>query len=230
MLMEIKYLGNMNKIVVIGDSHSTLYSDIKERNRGIWENPKLYNIFDIRWIGPVTFWRLCRDKNTFINLEKDVFHKNPNGDIITTKCIEKQNVLLVLGEIDVRCNILKFGYDNFKTTINKMINDIEEYIKSYDNKFNFHIQSIVPTIYKLNFGNKKPLFPFVGDDKERKEVTIYFNKKLKELSKKNNIGYFDIFQIYADNNNMMTLEKSDHIVHAMKNKELEIYIEKYFKL
>ena len=44
----------------------------------------------------------------------------------------------------------------------------------------------------------------------------------------NNIGYFDIFDLYADEHDMMSLEKSDHIVHAMKTPELEIRIQEYF--
>jgi hypothetical protein len=219
----------MKKIAVIGDSHSSLYSDVKSRNRGVWEDENLNNIFDVKWIGPVTMWRLCRDQEKFVDLDSDIKH-NQTGIEITTKCEEGQDVLLVFGEIDVRCNILKFGYENYKKTVDDMCDKLEIFIKKYYDRFNIHIQSIVPTIYRKNFGDKKPLFPFVGNDDERKEVTIYFNKKLKELCNKLNIGYFDIFDIYSDENSMMTPEKSDYIVHAMKSKDLESYIKKYFKI
>ena len=119
-------------------------------------------------------------------------------------------------------------YDKHKETVDNMIELIKKFVTGYDNRFKFHFQSIVPTIYKTNFGNKKPLFPFVGNDEERRDVTLYFNDKLKELAEEVGAGYFDIFDIYADDNNMMILEKSDAIVHAMKVPELEERIKEYF--
>lgn len=216
----------MKKIIVIGDSHSTLYDKNPNRNRGVWENRDLDNIFDVRWIGPVTFWRLCRDQDKFIDFNSDIKYTAHPDCPMTTKAEKGSEILIVLGEIDVRCNILKF--QPYKKTVDEMIIKIKKFITKYNSDFNFHIQSIVPTIYKKNFGDKKPLFPFVGNDKERKDVTLYFNDKLKEMCKKINIGYFDIFDIYADDNNMMIFEKSDAIVHAMKTPELEDRIEKYF--
>lgn len=216
----------MEKIVVIGDSHASLYSHIGTRGRGVWSDDTL-NMFDVKWIGPVTYWRLCRDQKKFIDFDKDIIY-SPSSCRMTTKCEEGQNILFVLGEIDVRCNILKQG-DDYRKTIDDMIVNIKEFVTSYGNKFKFHFQSILPTIYRVNFGDKVPLFPFVGNDNERRDVTIYFNEKLRKLCEEIDAGYFDIFDIYADENNMMILEKSDKIVHAMKTQELEEYIKEYFK-
>ncbi len=41
----------MNKIVVIGDSHSQLFDNNIILKRGSWVNNEL-NIFDVRWLGP----------------------------------------------------------------------------------------------------------------------------------------------------------------------------------
>lgn len=217
----------MNKIAIIGDSHASLYSNVPARNRGVWEDSSLAQLFDVKWLGPFTFWRLCREQKNFVDLDKPLRY-SAGGVSVTTKCSPEQEILLVFGEIDVRCHILKFGYDKLEDTIDNMISKIKEYVKLYDGRFNFHFQSIVPTIYKVNFGDKVPLFPFVGSDEERRDVTIIFNEKLKELSKELGAGYFDIFDIYADENNMMVLEKSDHIVHAIKTLELEQRIKEYF--
>ena len=220
----------MNKIVVIGDSHASLYSDIESRNRGVWKDNSLLNLFDVKWIGPVTMWRLCRDQEKFVDLDSSIQYMPSVGCNMTTKCEEGQDVMLVFGEIDVRCNILKFGYENYKSTVDEMCQKLEVFIKKYYDRFNIHIQSIVLTIYKENFGDKKPLFPFVGNDNERKEVTYYFNEKLKNLCNNLDVGYFDIFDIYADDKGMMTLEKSDAIVHAMKTEGLEEKIKNYFNI
>ena len=218
----------MKSVIVIGDSHSTLYDKNSARNRGVWEDGSLNNLFDVRWIGPVTFWRLCRDQRDFIDFDKNIEYTALPECKMTTKVDEGSDIMIVLGEIDVRCNILKLGFGKYKDVVDDMIDKIELFISSYGGKFNFHIQSIVPAIYRANFSPKKPLFPFVGNDKERKDVTLYFNEKLKELSEKIGIGYFDIFDIYSDKDNMMILEKSDSIVHAMKTKELEERIKEYF--
>jgi len=218
----------MKKVVVIGDSHATLYSNNPERNRGQWIDPSLENLFDTRWIGPVTFWRLCRDQEKFIDFDSDIRY-NQCGINMTTRVEGDHQILIVLGEIDVRCNILKFGYENYRETVDEMCLSIKKFLEMYSNRFSIHLQSIVPTIYRENFPPTKPLFPFVGNDSERRDVTIYFNRKLKEMSEELSIGYFNIFDLYADNDDMMILEKSDHIVHAMKTPELEQYIREYWR-
>tara|TARA_R110002110_G_scaffold42939_4_gene134112 strand:- start:626 stop:1312 length:687 start_codon:yes stop_codon:yes gene_type:complete len=225
--MVIMSDGNTKKIVVMGDSHTTLYSNVKERNRGQWRDSSLEKLFDIRWIGPVTYWKLCRDQKNFIDFDADISY-SMCGIHMTTRVPCGHEIMIVLGEIDVRCHILKFGYENYKDTVDNMCLHIKEFLEKYGKKFVFHLQSIVPPIYRENFPPTKPLFPFVGDDSQRRDVTLYFNNKLKELSNELNIGYFNIFDLYADKNNMMILEKSDHIVHAMKTPELEKYIKEYF--
>lgn len=210
-------------ITVIGDSHASLYSDIASRNRGVWKDDSLNNIFDVRWLGPYLLWRLCRDQKDFIDLDKEIRHNE--GWPVTTKCKEGQDVMFVFGEIDIRCHILKYDATQ---KIDEMVELLEKFLLNYNERFKLHFQSIVPTIYQKNFGNKVPLFPFVGNEEERKDATLYANKKIKSMCERNNVGYFDIFDIYADGNGMMILEKSDHIVHAMKNLELESKIKEYF--
>lgn len=219
----------MKSIVAIGDSHASLYSNLPERHRGVWNDSYLGDIFEPKWLGPYTFWRLCREQKSFIDFDQSKEYE-VCGVKFNTKAEPGQEILIIFGEIDVRCHILKFGYSKYKETVDNMVALIEKYIESYNGKFKFHIQSIVPPIYRANFRDKVPLVPFVGSDEERRDVTLYFNEKLKELCIKSNIGYFDIFDIYADNCNMMILEKSDAIVHAIKTPGLEERIKEYFKL
>ncbi len=214
----------MNKIVVIGDSHASLYSHIATRNRGVWQDKSLENLFDVRWLGPYTLWRLCRDQEKFINFNEHVRHNE--GWPVTTKCNAQQHIMLVFGEIDMRCHVVNFK--PVENKIDQMVELLGIFMKKFNSNFKLHFQSIVPTIYLENFGNKKPLFPFVGNDEERRHATLYANKKIKQMCQDNNIGYFDIFDLYADEHDMMSLEKSDQIVHAMKTPELEIRIQEYF--
>ena len=219
----------MDKVVVIGDSHTSLFDNNSERNRGVWSD-SLVDIFDCRWIGPVTYWRLCRDQRKFIDFDYDIRYNPMAGIQISTKIKPGQDVIINLGEIDVRCNILKQGFDNYKTVVDNMCDKIKTFITSYENKYKIHLMSISPTIYRTNFPPRTPLFPFVGTDDERKNVTLYFNDKLRYISNELDIGYFDIYDIYCDDNGMMDINKSDKIVHGMKNLDLEKYIKEYFKL
>lgn len=211
-------------ITVIGDSHSTLYSNVPERNRGQWIDPSLSFLFDTRWLGPYTLWRLCREQQKFVDLKSKIYY-NSTGITTHTQC-DTKNVLLVFGEIDMRCHICKFFPVEEK--IDEMVSLLCNFMLKYNKEFNLHFQSIVPTIYRENFGDKKPLFPFVGNDTERRDATLYMNEKIKAMCETNGFGYFDIFDLYADENNMMDFDKSDGIVHAMKTPELETRIKEYF--
>lgn len=210
-------------ITVIGDSHATLYSNVPERNRGVWDDTSLQDLFDIRWLGPYTLWRLCREQEKFIDLNSKIYY-NSTGITAHTQAVTT-DVMLVLGEIDMRCHIMKF--DPIQKA-DEMTDLLCKFMTKFKPQFNLHFQSIVPTIYRENFGDKKPLFPFVGNDEERRDATLYMNKKIKEMCEANGFGYFDIFDLYADENDMMDFDKSDGIVHAMKLPELETRIREYF--
>jgi hypothetical protein len=56
------------------------------------------------------------------------------------------------------------------------------------------------------------------------------NRGLKMISDSHNIGYFDIYSLYSDENGFIKPYLSDNIVHAIKTQELENYIKKYFKI
>ena len=205
----------MDRIIVIGDSHSQLFDNNKSLGRGTWENENL-DVFDVRWLGPVTYWRLCRDQNNFINL----------NDF----CQPGQNVMISLGEIDIRSNILKYNQDSPIENIDYMIDKINNFIINSKNNINLHLISIIPPIKSSNCISINSDFPFIGTDDERRKLTEYFNKCLKKIAKKNSIGYFDIHKVYSDNKGFLDIESSDKIVHGIKTKKLETEIKKYFNL
>lgn len=220
----------MNKVVVIGDSHSQLFDNVPNFKRGTWKDNSLSNVFEIKWIGPVTYWRLCRDQESFIDFSKDINYTPYPGMGITTKNNLGGEIMLSLGEIDIRCQIIKHGGDNYKSIIDDMSLKIEEFITKFNSDYKIHLISVLPPINKDKCTSPNDKFPFIGTDKQRSDVTICFNEKLLYISKKYDLGYFDLHSIYRDKDNMLDFEKSDKIVHAIKTDELEAYIKQYFSL
>lgn len=215
----------MDKIVTIGDSHCQLFANEDRFKRGLWTDTNLENCFDVRWLGPVTFWRLCRDQKNFIDFDVDIRHYPYANMEVTTKLNDGQNIILCFGEIDIRYHILNHG-ENFRETIDSMINDFSSYLASYNNRFKIHICSILPPMTKFEHEE----IPFVGTDEERRDMTLYFNEKLKEVSEILNLGFFDLSPIYTNEKNMLEISKSDNIVHAIKTLELEEKIKQYFNI
>jgi len=215
------------KIVVIGDSHSSLFdNNHNERKRGVWEDQSLAELFDVRWLGPLTLWRLCRDKENCIDFSKDLNYDPTGNMIVSTKLEPGQDVILVFGEIDIRCHIYNHG--NYHQVVDNMISELRTFLSVYKNDYKIHLSSIIPPMPSEKCTSPDSHFPFVGSNNYRRDVTLYFNSKLKELSQNNGMGYFDIHKMYSDENNMLEFEKSDKIVHGIKIKELEDYIKEYF--
>lgn len=210
----------MNKITVIGDSHCQLFNDSQHHNRGVWNDNRLNNIFETIWLGPITMHRVCRDG---LNVLFNSLNLNNN-----------QQYVLSIGEIDIRCHILKQA-----DIQNKMVDEIiDDLINNFMNKllefnykdYNIHILSVIPPIQKdlaIEVNNE---FPFIGTDGQRKIYTLILNQKLFELCMYLKIGYFDQHELYVDSNGYLDINKSDKIVHAIKTIELEEYIKKYFNI
>ena len=219
----------MNKIVIIGDSHADLFSDDDIiTKRGKWVNRDYVNLFDVRWLGPLTYWRICRDKEVAMDFHNGVSY-NPTGQkSVSTKIEIGSDVMIVFGEIDIRCHIKNHGGDDYKSLIDDMSSTINGIVESYKDSYNLHLCSITPPMCEDKCISTNINLPFVGDDEYRSEVTLYFNSKLKEICVTNNIGYFDTHTQFSDENNMIDFGKSDKIVHAIKTKELEDYIKEYF--
>lgn len=215
------------KKIVIGDSHSQLFSNDPKFKRGMWSDGSLENEFDVRWMGPVTYWRLCRDQREFIDFTKDLRYDPFPGMEISTFAKSESEILITLGEIDIRSNIMNHNSGDYIKTIDMMSNRIHDYISSYKGGFKINICSIPPPIKELDCNSVNTEFPFVGTDEQRKNATIYFNNHLKKICDSTNSRYFDIYSIY-EKNGMLDPKKSDGIVHCIKTLELENKIKNHF--
>ena len=210
----------MLRIKVIGESHSQLFDNIPQYKRGLWNSQVLLDKFDVKYIGPLTLYRICRDGFNSIEEIKNI----KNGD----------TCMLSFGEIDIRCHIIKQSQIQgikVEDIIDEMCEMLKKRFLDFNyNLYNFHVLSVLPPIEKYKCIGPNPEFPFIGTDKERSDATIYLNMKLEKICKQLNVGYFNQYDLYVDVNGFLDYEKSDYIVHAIKTLDLENYTIKYFSL
>ena len=140
-------------------------------------------------------------------------------DIRNFNITDGDTIIFCLGEIDCRCHINKHITET--TTYQDIINNIvDNYFEAIAlNVFisqiklkNVCVYNVVPPIEKYNtLGN--PEYPYLGTDEERKQYTLYFNKKLKEKCIEKEYIFFDVYNNYIDENGFLRKDLSDGIVH-----------------
>jgi hypothetical protein len=128
-------------------------------------------------------------------------------------------IVFCLGEIDCRCHIHKHITEttSYQHIINNIIDNyfeaIELNIIISQIKFkNVCVYNVVPPIQRYNT-EENPEYPFLGTDEERKEYTLYFNKKLKEKCIEKKYIFFDVYNNYIDEKGFLRKDLSDDIVH-----------------
>lgn len=217
----------MEKIVLLGDSHCDLFNEDPTRKRGTWLDKNLSDKFDCRWLGPITLWRVCRDKRNAVDFENPIYYYPNIGCDTNTKLIPGQTVILFFGEIDVRCHL--YNFQPIEKTIESMCKNLKEWLFNFIDKYDIHISSIMPTMALEKCTSSVSSLTFLGDNQFRSNATLYFNNTIKKICQELHIGYFDIYNLYADENNLLNFNKSDGIVHGIKTIDLENYIKTYFK-
>lgn len=173
-------------------------------------------------IGPVLCYSFGKEKLSRCDISK---FNVKDGDTI----------ILCFGEIDCRCHIHKHITSN-NTYQNIIDNIIYNYIEAIKVNIinsglklkNICIYNVVPPIQKHNT-QENPLFPYLGNDEERKSYVLYFNKVLKQKCIENNFVFFDIYDYYTDINGFLNKELSDGNVHIKNNFYLNDFINKKLK-
>ena len=61
-------------------------------------------------------------------------------------------------------------------------------------------------------------------------MTAYFNTGLRKIANDSGVGYFDLYNLYCDQEGMLRVDASDKIIHAIKIPQLETYIKIYFNI
>jgi len=167
-------------IFAIGDSHSIFF-----------HNSEIIKEHWVSFAGlPLTWYQL-------INRGLDLYNvgtKLGNGH-------EKYNiksgdfVLFCYGWNDIQKNIYRYAKDNYKSEIEHLINKYGELLKNYKNKYN-----ITPIIQNIMPNPLKESKSINGDADVRNMYIKYANQYLFKYCKDNNILFFNVYDLVADEN------------------------------
>ena len=180
-------------IFAIGDGHSIFYHNsnkIKEH----W----------VGWAGLPVTW------NQLINRGLDIYNvgtKLGNGH-------EKYNiksgdfVLFCYGWSDIQKKIYKYAKDNYKSEIERLINAYGELLKNYKNKYN--IIPIIQNIMPNPLVESKNIF---GPANLRNKYIKYANQYLSKYCKDNNMLFFNVYDLVADENGYFKKKYTKDNIH-----------------
>ena len=168
---------------------------------------------------PVTMFKFINDGLPLHN----IVERLPPGDICNINIKENDIVLFCYGWNDVQKNIFKYGKNNHREIINQLVVKYIECIKMYK------IKPIINCIYPVPLSINDTIF---GSDDERIEYTIFMNARLKEECSKNNIPFFDIYELLNDNGKMKSnlLEKDGTHLNLQDDELRDVIEEKLFKI
>lgn len=144
---------------------------------------------------------------------------------------ENDVVIFCFGEIDCRNHVHKHitNDKSYKNVIDEVANSyfdaIKKNVSQYSN-LKTCVYNVIPPTKGFYCGPTHP-FPFLGTDEERKKYYTYMNEKLKELCKKNNYFYFDIYNESCDEEGFLKKEFSDGNVHLRNTTHSTEIIKKY---
>jgi hypothetical protein len=196
------------KIIVYGDSHGSVG----------WPGECLQHYY-----GPLLCYTLGKKKFEVLNIS--IFEDIEDGDV----------GIFCFGEIDCRCHIKKHIEENntYQQIIDDLVSNYLETVKLNVEKANkkmyVYIYNVVPPSREKDVNFNHPEFPFVGTDEERKDYTLYFNKKLKEECPKFSFEFFDIYEHYVDSEGFLRRDLADANIHIRDGYQLYKYIEDNIK-
>ncbi len=132
-------------------------------------------------------------------------------------------LVFCFGEIDCRCHVNKHISPDitYMAVIDNIVTKYFEQIKKSVDKLNetngvnglhVYIYNVVPPVRKATTCENKS-YPFLGSDDDRKNYTLYFNTRLKELCNKYEFTFFDVYDKYTCADGFIKRELSDGHVH-----------------
>lgn len=211
----------MNNIFSIGDSHSIYFFDSKYVNH--------------HWVGwggmPVTMYQLIQHGIPLYN----IVERLPPGDICHINPKENDIVMFSYGSNDVQKNINKYGGNSYKEAIDYLVQNYISLIKKYSDGTYYKIKPIISCVFPIPqiINNEMN-----GSKDERITYTIYMNQQLKNICLKENIPFFDIYDLLHDNNilslavadnDMTHLDRKNIILREKIENKLKELIENHYK-
>lgn len=156
------------------------------------------------WLGPLTMHRFGRDVPM---LTRD--HGVPQGS----------DVLMCLGEIDVRCHVARFALEHpggAPGVLSDLCGRFEAAVLANAAAGGWRktaIMSVVPPAKKA-YAETNVDYPFEGTDAERAANTAILNGMLRAACYRNGWVYLDVHRLYSDEDGTLPPDASDGNVHV----------------
>lgn len=136
---------------------------------------------------------------------------------------EGDAVCLCFGEIDCRCHVWKHcveragdkgkPYQEFiDGIIEKYFAHLRAQVKLLPQGVKIFVYNVPPPVRRCE-AEENPQFPYLGEDEERQNYVLYFNKRLFAECRRAGFRYFDVYDSYADKDGFLKTEYSDGQVH-----------------
>jgi hypothetical protein len=146
---------------------------------------------------------------------------------------QSDTCLFFYGEVDCRCHIgRQLAYGRELHEIVKQL--VESYLQTISHLFPAHpahqliIGSITPPVRKeaheARHGPITHEFPMIGTDQERALFTQQMNEALRAACLTRHYVFLDLTSMYADEEGMLYLEKSDYNCHILENRAIHTAI------
>jgi hypothetical protein len=175
-------------IHVFGDSHVNFFTGSDELMQTSPQHKQNQSEpFYVHWLGPALAYKLENRIGEIAKLSKEFMQAGDEG-------------LLVFGEIDCRCQILKHKNpretveDAVKRCVQKYVNAAHLIRIEAGGKWSF----FGPVCSTPGTSVTGVWFDTVGTSKERNEVTDLFNRHLKAYAVTHNFGFVSIFHKLVD--------------------------------
>lgn len=191
----------IKKIYVLGDSHTNFFSGeefirfVKYKN-GINKILPLINCFEPYHLGSTLAFNIMNPKASSQGLEKTNW-------LLCEKIPKKSILLICLGEIDIRCHVIKQSKLQNKTIeeiINAIIENYAKFIKYLQEK-DYKIITWAPIPSQKDSWANNPNFPKIGTESERNYATKIFGERLDLLSKEYKFINCSIYNKLVDEKN-----------------------------
>ena len=107
-------------------------------------------------------------------------------------------LIFAFGEIDIRTRVFKHGSeDDYKKTVENIVDNYLDFLKRVKND-GFKVIAWGPIPSQKDEWEQNECFPRCGSERQRNMATEYFNKKLNEKCRDNEIGFMTIFYDIID--------------------------------
>lgn len=208
-LFHICSLCYCNTIHVFGDSHACYCFSSSEDFEGTINRSFEYSVqlkeekkvkFFVHWLGPKTMHGFTKSE---INLES---FEVKEGDVCC----------FLLGEIDVRCHILK--QSNLKNlAVHQVVDELlnRYFIKLENLKKGYkYIRYVLVSIVPPSDFTYNPEYPIIGSLTDRIFVSQLVNKKIRNWCAENFYIFLDVYDHYSDREGALLFSKTNDGLHV----------------